>query len=611
MQKTILCLSLAFLHVALTPYYVGVGDQVEQWPLIQRFANPGLYPADYFVNAGSGFGPRWYYSLMIGTLSRAAPLWLVLWGVWVAAHTAFALVLFHLVRTLTDSDRVALWTVVLWAALWPFLRFFVETYLPSNALVVPMVLTAPLHLAQWWRALKGDAVTVLWLAVPGLFLQPTDAVLLTGLAFGLALWVRHTQQECRGWRCLEPLPPLIGAVCTLALIVVCAWIVPFAMSGGFDYNLPEDVYLQAQWDLHPFHPGKQGLTEWLGGFGMVLAAVLLYRQLRDVQGAGPAAVLCLGLWLAAILGTLLAAESRYAFVFQPWKLIRWSMLWLLPLIAAWLVRIEDEEGEIARLKNLLWAFHPVSLAAWLGLAWIKRPWWRPLLVLSATLGFACLHLWLEWPSVVRDFMADGSIDDAHMHETAATWQVDPWNGAVSVACLSLGHLALTRWDRYFKPLSRSTRQCLQGAGLALAACLLALSVVVPSAFSNQVPRLSAWQHRTHIPYAKHIDLPALLSTAAHARNALPEDALVLVPPNWGAWRIHAERSIVYDGSTWLYRDELLAEWMERRDAVYGFYESGEPGLDALQARYGFTHAVLHRDGDWVLLPVPATNSLPI
>ncbi len=599
-RTDILCVALAFLHVALTPYYVGVGDQVEQWPLALRVVDPSLYAHDYFVNAGSEFGPRWYYSHFLGILAGAIPLWLVLWGLWVAAHTAFALVLFRLVRTLTVSTRTALWTVVLWAALWPFLRFFVESYLPSNALVVPMVLTAPLHLAQWWRALKGDAVSVLWLAVPCLFLQLTDAVLLTGMAVGLALWVRHSQQGLNGWRCLTPWAPLTLSVCIPALVVVAAWIVPFAMTGGFDFRLPEDVYLQAQWDLHPYHPNEQGWTVWLGGLCMVLSAGLLYRQLRGQQGAGTAVALCAGLWVMAVLGTVLATESRYAFVFQPWKLIRWSMLWLLPMIAAWLVRIEDEEGEIARLKNMLWAFHPLSLAAWLGLGRVSRAWLRPLLALATTLGFAVLHLWLEWPSVVADFLADGSVDDAHIHETSATWQIEPWNGAVSVACLSLGHLALTRWDRYFKPLSPHRVRFLHGTVLTLAAALMALTVIVPSAFSNQVPRQAVWQQRSHIPYAKHIDLQALLSTAAYARSNLPHDAMVLIPPTWGAWRIHAERSIVYDGSAWLYRDEFLPGWQQRRDDVYGFYGDGEQSLDELQARYGFTHAILPQNGDWVV-----------
>jgi hypothetical protein len=59
----------------------------------------------------------------------------------------------------------------------------------------------------------------------------------------------------------------------------------------------------------------------------------------------------------------------------------------------------------------------------------------------------------------------------------------------------------------------------------------------------------------------------LVRIAAYARDTLPQDAIVLTTPSFGAFRIFAERAIVVDYKCWTFRDPEA--WYDRMRDVYG------------------------------------------
>jgi hypothetical protein len=114
--------------------------------------------------------------------------------------------------------------------------------------------------------------------------------------------------------------------------------------------------------------------------------------------------------------------------------------------------------------------------------------------------------------------------------------------------------------------------------------------------------------------ASHADqlsetLAGLVELATYSKSTLPKDAVVLAPPNFGAFRIFAERAIVVDFKSWTFGHPKA--WYDRMNAVYGALDApgGFPLMERLDDRYreindaaisriaddyAASHAILHR-----------------
>jgi hypothetical protein len=57
--------------------------------------------------------------------------------------------------------------------------------------------------------------------------------------------------------------------------------------------------------------------------------------------------------------------------------------------------------------------------------------------------------------------------------------------------------------------------------------------------------------------------------AEWARHNTPQDAIFIVPPHWGQFRILASRAIVVDWKAFPFADLSMLEWRTRIETVYG------------------------------------------
>ena len=172
----------------------------------------------------------------------------------------------------------------------------------------------------------------------------------------------------------------------------------------------------------------------------------------------------------------------------------------------------------------------------------------------------------------------------------------------------------------------------RGGRAALAASAAAL--LAHMLFGASLPRpLAALAPRLRPP----LDLEALsgpeLEVARAARERLPRDALVLVPPDFARFRLVAERAVVVDFKAFPFGADAMREWRARLFGCYGEPERGGfPGLAELARRYrelglragaacdyGATHAVLdaalpapgallYRDRSFQLVALPTAKA---
>jgi hypothetical protein len=78
----------------LLGYQFGMGNQVEQFPIIERLRDPSFIAGDFYTDSAATFGPRYYYSMLLSLLTSAASLPIVVLLLTCAANLALVVVTF-------------------------------------------------------------------------------------------------------------------------------------------------------------------------------------------------------------------------------------------------------------------------------------------------------------------------------------------------------------------------------------------------------------------------------------------------------------------------------------------------------------------------------------
>lgn len=141
--------------------------------------------------------------------------------------------------------------------------------------------------------------------------------------------------------------------------------------------------------------------------------------------------------------------------------------------------------------------------------------------------------------------------------------------------------------------------------------LCALLSALMAARTYDLPLLSAALAKYQPVLSFEEDEDHAVKLGGWARVAVPEDAVFVVPPELGKFRLISERAIVVDVKGLPTQDAAVLEWYTRLQACYGSPTIGEEApmsqlginysrisgdrLEALAKRYGATHAVLYQN----------------
>lgn len=562
--------------LALVPilgYQFGIGNQVEQFSLIERVLDPSFIPGDFFIDSSVGFGPRYYFVRVVAAVASATSVPVAVLLLAVASNFALAVVTFAAARTLLAASTLggalaatfAITNAGFALGLAAFVRF--DSFQPAN-------LAVPLGLAGLLLILARSR---LWLGVVFLTLSsmmhPLIGAEMAALVF-VSAGLTGSRSERR-----ELIPPAILG----AFLIAAVWAGP-----GLLWPAPAEPAANL-FDImasfrapHHYLARSFPIPHYLA-FGLFLGAgwLLARRHLRDhgwTAGNRALALMALGV-LALCVGSAYFVDLRHASLWvmaQPFRmllLVKWIGFLLVGTVLARVIATDHRLGWTAATAVLL----------------------APGEVLGAMLLLAAGIT--AWPPGAR-----------HRHRVAlcfafgavallAIWRLGTVTDVVrpGAAVIALAAFVTVRTRR--------------GPILATLGLAVLLVIAVAHRSADTIP-LKAFQ-----PTFTWSDVVTPAADAARwARANTAEGSVWVIPPEIETFRLLAHRAVVVDFTSIPLSNGGMTAWRERITAVYGeVTEGGFAGLRQMQAhwrvmnpeglaraasRFGATHALLYAETPW-------------
>ena len=176
------------LAAVLGGYRYGLSDHAEQLPLIFRAMDSGYLANDFFVNAASEFGPRFYYVHFMAFVGSYVPLPAAFFVIWAITYLGLSLVTAFAARDITGSVFAGMLAVVFVTVLTPFR--WGSPDVPDNFLR-PAFLVLPFALFALWKGIKGEPLKAAAASVPAILIHPVVGVEVAALALAGAAVNRY------------------------------------------------------------------------------------------------------------------------------------------------------------------------------------------------------------------------------------------------------------------------------------------------------------------------------------------------------------------------------------------------------------------------------------
>lgn len=553
-----LFIALVASLISFPGYELGVGNHVEQLPSILRLLDPDFCPHDFFVNARTGFGPRFYYNHFMAFLCRFLGVQGGFLTVTFLANAALLAVTYAAGRGFFPGSKWAGAVAVSLVASEvgygvsgaDFLRY---PQLIPQTLALPPTLLGVLSTFQG-RALRAAALFMLAsLAHPQVGFLGGVLVLSASLWHGLAPGVRAPPPRVAG-RAHESLR-LVGAIAAITSTTWIVWLLP--MEGR---RIPDDLFVWLVAGFrHPHHYlvsnfDLASLVPLLLGFSCA-GLVVRNRVAADVARKTIATLTLVGLFCVVGFVFIEIVPTRAGVNLQPFRMV-FLVRWL-----AWIF----VGGAAGHLIGLLRSHRQSRAAA----------------------GLVVFLLWVELSGLFRTGLL------------------------VVFACLGL----LLLGAKVTSSAARAGRLVL--ATVVIVACLDVAANVWRSGSSWLDPLIRKGTARSEL--AGGDERIGTLGRLARLRT--PPDAVFLTPPDWGRFRLTAFRAIVVDFKAFPFSDLDMVEWKARLDSCYGTSSAvGFAALEdmkrsyrvisaervvAIAAQYGADYAVVH-EGMLSGLPVVAS-----
>jgi hypothetical protein len=568
LKTQVLLLAATGLSVLSRGYTFGREDQNLYLPFVLRWLEPALFPHDALL--AQPFARQSLVWPLLAWLSRWFDLQTLCLVLWVMASYGVVVLTYKTALAWWKDERAAWIALALWVPTYSvpgvanptFDDYFTTRILGTlcgMGLTYSVLRLRPLAAAGW--TLAGGLAHIISVAP---------------VAVGAAL----SQASKRRWG------GLAGIAAGLALAALALVLLGGAGPGVGPMTRYTPEWLRAVLLADPeIFPHRWPATVWYDVGLVTLALFGLYgwrwRTGAAREGEGTAASIGAGILLCQVVGVAGSALGIVLVVEFCFLRATLFTMWLLALYVGGLLP--------AALAERRWTT-PVG-AAWVAGSWV-----------AGAPGLALLAIpVLAWPSL-RDALArrwGGKISGAW-----AAWVLAVVLGLLLWSDKILFYGFGLNAPEWFESRGASFRAMVFAVALVLAWIMgwttrartlpyalggaLVLTVLI-----SPTPAVSVWIDS--IPGARSLygpraglsfvagatrrrGSPERDAMAALVREQVPQDATVLVPPDWMSFRIDARRSpyVTYkDGAPAEFDRAYAAEWMRRMDRIKGFVEVGD------------------------------------
>lgn len=596
------------LATALSYYIYGGVNHPEQLALIFRELDSSYLVNDFFLNSGSGFGPRFYYTRLLAAAGAVIPLPLLFFILYLSVQIGVAAVTAFAARDLTGSTVAGLLAAVLVVSLTPFHLADYPARVNEPALLLPHFLVTPLFLLALWKGIRGEPVGAAVFSFPAILIHPVVGVEIAFLAMAAvpARRLFHHSRNPEDWLKWMGTRDWGIALVILGLTLILFWFIPMAYTADA-LRLTDGEFVQIYSHFrNPHHtlPSSWPVVDFLLAAFFLGAALIALAEFRNAAKAGQdrrdKAVAITAIFLvvlAGMLGSWLFIEvipQRWAATASFFRMAVY-VTWL-----GWIVIAGQLVDQLAQrqwgwtLLGLVSAVAAPALFLYQAIRFAAGRWEGGRMVRSRP-GFAL-------PVLVVVAAAAGSL----LLIAGVRPELDTHHFPLNLVGLALA-LSVALFPRRL-PVA------LAGLGCVL---LLTITVLAMERYAAlpEIPLVSRYVRAVQPALTledykqRSQDAPAM-RLAEVARRETDPDAVFLIPwrGSWINWRLFAERAPVLDWKGYSFRDAGLKEWHERYLAIYdrergvGYpFAVSAAELLALQRKYAFDYAVLPVDSP---LPFP-------
>jgi hypothetical protein len=578
---------LAGILVTFQNYEFGAGNHIEQLPLIFRSANPDYLPNDFFVNSASGFGPRFYYTALIGFIGRVISIEDVF-----LLFTLLSNILVVLITGFTARNLFGEWAGLL---VIPIISAggiiqLGEASALTQSNLLPQLLVMPLCLAAIWAALRQNWLLCAGLAVVGSFIHPL-AALETGFIAILSTFLIQPGKNRRTIFCA-------GAAAIILVITALGW---FLQESGGSIDQSEFIRILAFF-RHPHHylPSTFPIRAYVDTVFLLIAVAIAAYWLWHRSYTSAHTLGTMGFMIVVVL---VLCVGGYIFVeVIPSRLWVTAQTFRLLFIVNWLGKILIAAGISYWLTASKENFDAYPL--FFGAA-------APILVGVIFLGKLLKNWIVQWlnfpPRIFTGLL---------LVLVLIYCMVQP----VSIAYIALALLICILFRAEYRGIPSALIVSVFYIGLVM---LLSLTLFFPT---NELDALTERLFKRPIIALSDLTGPEVEITK-YAKELTPPDSIFLTPPDWGSFRILADRAIVVDFKAFPFQEEAMVEWRDRLFDVYGeSTKNGTPARDEmdnhyrnitdeklskLQSKYNISYAVLYAETETQFREIFATDQFKI
>jgi hypothetical protein len=538
----------------LLGYQFGVGNQVEQFAIIERLRDPNFIAGDFYTDSAATFGPRYYYSLLLSLLASIVPLPVVVLLLTCAANLALILVTFAATRTRLGATAggaaiaaaLAVANSSFPLGLAAYLRY--ESFQPAS-LAVPLGLLGFVWLTDGKRFAAVGAFFAAALFHP--LIGPQTAMIAFAACALADLASRRPFRSLLGY---------IPSGALFAALLFVAWVLPGMMSAQGGAMSSEEFFsiIPAFRSPHHYLGTTFPLSHYVQLAAFLAAMAVLVVQARRVAEHSvlrtrlifaTAVVLALCVVSFILVDGLHSRIAASAQIFRALLVVKWAGFVLFGAVA----------GRWLSTGRPLLMVAPFAVLVATGAA-------QPLVMLGVTLAVLLAE---RMPIGRRAEIALAAL--LLVAVAGVTIQIGAREEAVraALAGLSIGLF-------YLAPIA------------LVPASAVAVSLTLALILFGWINRERNWVDRDIFqPTYQWADVKGDDADIARWVKAnTPPGAVWITPPSFEAFRLLAERPIVVDWTCIPLQEDAMREWRRRIRAVYGDVPgSGFVALQGLESNY--------------------------